>query len=93
MTFYLPSPCKTKASLMSTLKTAVMLDLERVSSSLRRSNFSITNAGPLLVAEKGVELMFHGDGKAIAETYDKELASEFVSEVHSLVLPGGDDGE
>lgn len=91
MTFYLLSPCKTKAGFMSTLKTKVTLDLERVSSLLRRNNFNVTNAGPLLIVEKGVELTLYRNGRMIAKTHDKELASRSVSEVYSLILAGGGD--
>lgn len=93
MTFYLLSPCKTKAGFMSTLKMKVRLDLERVSSLLRSRNFKVTNAGPLLVIEKGVELTLYKDGNMIAKTHDKELARKSVREIYSLILPGDGDGE
>jgi hypothetical protein len=93
MTFYLLSPCKTKAGFMSTLKMRVRLDLERVSSLLRSRNFKVTNAGPLLVIEKGVELTLYKDGKIIAKTHNEELARKSVGEIYSLILPGDGDGE
>lgn len=93
MTFYLLSPCKTKAGFMSTLKRKVRLDFERVSYLLRSSNFKVTDAGPLLVIEKGLELTLYRDGKIIAKTHDKELASKSVRDVYSLILPGDGGSE
>ncbi|MFQ6127953.1 MAG: hypothetical protein ACE5QW_03525 [Thermoplasmata archaeon] len=86
MTYYLLSPCKTTAAFMSTLKKRVKLDLKRIASLLRKRNFEVTDAGPLLVAKREVELTLYGDGKMIAKTDDRELADKSVREVYSLIL-------
>ncbi len=87
MTHYLLEPCRTSAGFMSTLKGEVRLDLGRTASLLRDADYEVTDAGPLLVVKKEVELTLYRNGKTIVKTNDREKAEKSVSEIYSLILP------
>lgn len=87
MTYYLLEPCRTSAGFMSTLKGEVRLDLGRTASLLRDADYEVTDAGPLLVVKKEVELTLYRNGKTIVKTNDREEAEKSVSEIYSIILP------
>jgi hypothetical protein len=87
MTHYLLEPCRTSAGFMSTLKAEVRLDLVRTASLLRDADYEVTDAGPLLVVKKEVELTLYQNGKTIVKTNDREKAEKSVSEIYTLILP------
>jgi hypothetical protein len=88
MTYYLLEPCKTSAGFMSTLKGDVRLNLEKTASLLRNADYEVTDAGPLLIIKKDVELTLYRNAKIIAKTNSREEAERSVGEVYSLILPG-----